>query len=56
MSKINYFSAMLVLVAAVSCGRDYITYEEFGAKGDGRHDDTPAIVAAHEAANERACP
>ena len=56
MNKINFFSAMLLLVAAVSCGRDYITYEQFGAKGDGRHDDTPAIVAAHEAANEKGLP
>lgn len=31
--------------------KKYYTYEEFGAVGDGVHDDLPAIVACHEAAN-----
>jgi len=31
----------------------YVTYEDFGAAGDGATDDLDAIVAAHEAANER---
>ncbi len=31
---------------------DFVTYEQFGAKGDGRTDDMPAIVKAHEYANE----
>jgi hypothetical protein len=30
---------------------EYITYEQFGAAGDGRTDDMPAIVRAHEEAN-----
>jgi len=30
---------------------DFITYEMFGAVGDGIHDDMPAIVKAHEEAN-----
>ena len=30
-----------------------VTYEQFGAKGDGVSDDRAAIVAAHEAANAR---
>lgn len=34
----------------------YITYEKFGAKGDGVTDDMPAIVAAHKAANEKGLP
>ena len=34
----------------------YITYEMFGAKGDGVTDDYDAIVLAHEAANEQNLP
>ena len=30
---------------------DYVTYEQFGAKGDGKTDDLGAIVKAHEYAN-----
>ena len=30
---------------------DYVTYEQFGAKGDGKTDDLSAIVKAHEYAN-----
>jgi len=33
-----------------------ITYEEFGAVGDGKVDDQAAIVAAHAAANEKGLP
>ena len=29
----------------------YLTYEAFGAIGDGIHDDMPAIVKTHEEAN-----
>ncbi len=54
MKRINYL--FFALIAAVSCNRGYITYEQFGAKGDGRHDDMAAIVAAHEAANEQGLP
>ncbi len=32
--------------------RDYVTYEQFGAKGDGKTDDLEAIVKTHEYANE----
>lgn len=31
---------------------DFVTYEQFGAAGDGKTDDMPAIVSAHEYANE----
>lgn len=31
---------------------DFVTYEDFGAVGDGKTDDMPAIVKAHEYANE----
>ena len=35
---------------------EYITYEMFGAKGDGQTDDMPAIVRAHAEANRRGLP
>ena len=44
------------MAAALPAQRKYITYEEFGAVGDGVHDDQKAIVAAHNAANERSLP
>lgn len=34
----------------------YVTYEQFGAVGDGVTDDMPAIVAAHAHANENGLP
>lgn len=34
----------------------FVTYEQFGAVGDGLTDDLPAIVKAHAHANERALP
>lgn len=34
----------------------YLTYEQFGAKGDGVTDDFPAIIATHAAANEKGLP
>ncbi len=35
---------------------EFVTYEQFGAKGDGVTDDLPAIVAAHAYANEHDLP
>lgn len=35
---------------------DPVTYEAFGAVGDGKADDLPAIVAAHASANSRGLP
>ena len=35
---------------------EYLTYEQFGAVGDGVTDDMPALCAAHAAANERRLP
>jgi len=50
----------LLLGAAFAVGAlaasDVVTYEEFGAVGDGKTDDHKAIVAAHAAANERGLP
>ena len=42
--------------ACAACAADVITYEEFGAVGDGKADDMAAIVAAHAAANEKGLP
>jgi len=56
MKRTSLFSAVLALFAAVSCQRTYVTYEQYGAKGDGHHDDMSAIAAAHEAANAKGLP
>lgn len=51
---------ILSCLAAVSlieaAPRKYVTYEEYGAVGDGVHDDQAAIIAAHQAANELGLP
>lgn len=53
-------SAALPAIAAAEVrtgdGQAVVTYEQFGAVGDGATDDLPAIVAAHAHANERALP
>ncbi len=36
--------------------KEYVSYEEFGAKGDGIADDFPAIVACHDFANYHSLP
>ena len=36
--------------------KKYLTYEEFGAIGDGKNDDFEAIIACHNAANEAGLP
>ena len=36
--------------------QEYVTYEAFGAAGDGKTDDMAAIVAAHAYANEHHLP
>ncbi|MBR6051112.1 MAG: right-handed parallel beta-helix repeat-containing protein [Clostridia bacterium] len=36
--------------------KDYVSYSDFGAVGDGEHDDFLAIKAAHDYANERGLP
>ena len=54
-AKVIAFCGALALTACSGKGK-YITYEQFGAVGDGVHDDFPAIVEAHNAANERGLP
>lgn len=46
----------LVLSAANAGGKAFVTYEDFGAVGDGVADDLPAIVAAHAHANQHGLP
>ena len=48
--------AAFLMAALGASAADVVTYEEFGAVGDGVHDDQAAIVAAHAAANERKLP
>jgi len=52
-------AALLLLLGAelplFGAGK-FITYEEFGAAGDGKTDDMKAIAAAHAAANEQGLP
>ena len=36
--------------------KNYVTYSDFGAVGDGVHDDFEAIWRAHEYANENGLP
>ena len=42
--------------SAAADAAEVVTYEQFGAKGDGLTDDLPAIVAAHAFANEQGRP
>ena len=44
------------LAAMLAHAQDFVTYEEFGAVGDGKADDQKAIVAAHAAANAKGLP
>lgn len=48
--------AVLLGAQAASAKQRFVTYEEYGAVGDGVHDDQAAIVAAHEAANRLGLP
>ena len=47
---------ILVSVVSVFSAEAVVTYEEFGAVGDGKKDDFAAIVEAHRCANERGEP
>ena len=56
MKRFSIAFSAIIACCFLSCNRGYITYEQFGARGDGVHDDMPAIVAAHEAANAKGLP
>ena len=47
------FQLMLscMFACALAQAQEFVTYEEFGAIGDGKADDLKAIIAAHAAAN-----
>jgi len=56
-----FFKVTIAMLAAAGTlslagAEKFITYEEFGAKGDGRTDDMKAIAAAHAAANAKGLP
>ena len=55
MKFIHAFLAF-ALAASAAQAKSFITYEEFGAVGDGKTDDQNAIVAAHDAANGKGLP
>lgn len=54
--KLFTMLVLCCLATASPAQSRYVTYEEFGAVGDGIHDDQKAIVAAHRAANESGLP
>ena len=56
MKKITLILALASTIISIQAKPKYITYEKYGAKGDGVTDDMPAIVAAHAAANEKGLP
>ncbi|MBR3074757.1 MAG: hypothetical protein IKH11_03245, partial [Bacteroidales bacterium] len=60
MKKILFAFVSLLVAAGVqafACASPkYLTYEQFGAKGDGVADDFPAIIATHAAANIKGLP
>ena len=57
LSRLRLGSLLFALALAASAyAATMVTYEEFGALGDGVADDLPAIVAAHAHANEHGLP
>ncbi len=50
------FILFSLAIVASSRAEDVVTYEAFGAVGDGVHDDLPAIREAHEHANANGLP
>ncbi len=55
---ITGFAALAALCALTTDAEDMqaLSYEAFGAVGDGKADDRPAIIATHAAANKRGVP
>ena len=54
--KVFMSSLACALAAVLAQAQDFVTYEQFGAVGDGKADDQAAIIAAHAAANEKGLP
>ncbi len=55
-SSKHIFAIAAASLSATAQTGGFVTYEEFGAVGDGKTDDQAAIVAAHAAANDRGLP
>ena len=49
-------SFIVFSIASTNAAEEVVTYEAFGAVGDGVHDDLPAICKAHEHANAHGLP
>jgi len=58
MKRTTFFTLTFLTLAATAVAgpKKAITYEKFGAVGDGVTDDFPAMKAAHEAANAKGLP
>ena len=56
MHRLSTILSLAVLTCAADVQPVFVTYEQFGAVGDGIADDQAAIVAAHAAANEKGLP
>lgn len=56
MHRLSTILSLAVLTCAAGVQPVFVTYEQFGAVGDGIADDQAAIVAAHAAANEKGLP
>ena len=54
--KITATFLSCAFAAVLAQAQDFVTYEQFGAVGDGKADDQKAIVAAHAAANAKGLP
>ncbi|MBO4340331.1 MAG: hypothetical protein J5835_02740 [Bacteroidales bacterium] len=55
MNKFLLLAGCQMVAFACACPK-FLTYEQFGAKGDGVTDDFPAIIATHAAANKKGLP
>ena len=56
MKRICVVMLLCLAILSMAARPKFITYERYGAKGDGVTDDMPAIVAAHAAANAKGLP
>jgi hypothetical protein len=54
--SLTIFFYVIAFLSAATASEVFVSYEDFGAVGDGVHDDLPAIVKAHDHANEMGLP